>query len=41
MIERLKNENPVYQRVPVPDGESKQKDLLRALMNVRDAKPIG
>ena len=41
LIEKLKNENPVYRKVPVPDDESKQKDLLRALMNVRDAKPIG
>ncbi len=41
LIEKLKNENPVYRRVPVPDDEKKQKDLLRALMNVRDAKPIG
>ena len=41
LIEKLKNENPVYRRVPVPDDEKKQKELLRALMNVRDAKPIG
>ena len=41
LIEKLKNENPAYRRVPVPDDEKKQKNLLRALMNVRDAKPIG
>ena len=41
LIEKLKNENPVYRMVPVPDDEKKQKELLRALMNVRDAKPIG
>lgn len=41
LIEKLKNENPVYRRVPVPDDETKQKELLRALMNVRDANPVG
>lgn len=41
LIEKLKNENPVYRKVPVPDDEAKQKELLRALMNVRDAKPAG
>ena len=41
LIEKLKNENPVYRRVSVPDDEVKQKELLRALMNVRDAKPAG
>ena len=41
LIEKLKNENPVYRKVPVPDDEDRQKELLRALMNVRDAKPIG
>ena len=41
LIEKLKKENPVYRRVPVPDDEMKQKDILRSLMNVRDAKPAG
>lgn len=41
LIEKLKNENPVYRKVPVPDDEERQKELLRALMNVRDAKPAG
>lgn len=41
LIEKLKNENPVYRKVSVPDDETKQKELLRALMNVRDAKPAG
>ena len=41
LIEKLKNENPVYRKVPVPDDEGRQKDLLRMLMNVRDARPIG
>lgn len=40
LIEKLKNENPVYRKVPVPDDECRQKDLLRILMNVREAKPI-
>ncbi len=41
LIEKLKNENPVYRKVHVPEDETRQKELLRALMNVRDAKPIG
>lgn len=41
LIQKLKNENPVYSKVPVPDDEQGQKDLLRILMNVRMPKPIG
>ncbi len=41
LIEKLKNENPVYAKVPVPKDEQGQKDLLRILMNVRMPKPIG
>ncbi len=41
LIQKLKNENPVYRKITVPDDEAKQKELLRALMNVRDAKPAG
>ncbi len=40
LIEKLKNENPVYRKVPVPDDEDRQKDLLRILMNVRMPKPL-
>ena len=41
LIEKLKNENPVYAKVPVPNDEQGQKDLLRILMNVRMPRPIG
>ena len=41
LIEKLKNENPVYAKVPVPSDEQGQKDLLRILMNVRMPRPIG
>lgn len=40
LIEQLKKENPVYRKVAVPADESRQKDLLRSLMNVRDPKPV-
>jgi O-acetyl-ADP-ribose deacetylase (regulator of RNase III) len=41
LIQKLKSENPVYSKVPVPADEQGQKDLLRILMNVRMPKPIG
>ena len=41
LIEKLKAENPVYRKLPVPADEQGQRDLLRSLMNVREAKPVG
>ena len=41
LIEKLRNENPAYKRVPTPSDEQGQKDLLRMLMNVRMPRPIG
>lgn len=40
LIEKLKAENPVYRKIPTPEDEQGQKDLLRSLMNVRPAKPV-
>ena len=40
LIEKLKAENPVYRKIPTPGDEQGQKDLLRSLMNVRQAKPV-
>ena len=35
MIQRLLNEQPEYSCYKIPEDEQEQKDLLRALMNVR------
>ncbi len=40
LIEYLLSENSVYADVVVPSAEAEQKDLLRALFNVRQANPI-
>ncbi|MBE6042037.1 MAG: protein-ADP-ribose hydrolase [Clostridiales bacterium] len=40
LIEKLKAEFPGYRRIPTPDDEQGQKDLLRALMNMRMPRPI-
>ena len=41
LIRCLMDENPGYQRIAVPGDVQGQKNLLRALMNVRPPKPIG
>lgn len=41
LIRELLAENPQYQHSAIPAGPQGQKDLLRALMNVRPPKPIG
>jgi O-acetyl-ADP-ribose deacetylase (regulator of RNase III) len=41
MIQKLFDEDTYYKDYKIPQDEKEQKDLLRALMNVRDAKPIG
>lgn len=41
LIEKLKNEIPVYRKIPTPPDEQGQKDMLRSLMNVRPASPAG
>ena len=40
MIRQLLNEEPEYKRYAIPDDEQEQKNLLRALMNVRPPRPI-
>ena len=40
MIRQLLNEDPEYKRYAIPDDEQEQKNLLRALMNVRPPHPI-
>jgi O-acetyl-ADP-ribose deacetylase (regulator of RNase III) len=40
LIEKLLAEDSYYKDYRVPESVPEQKDLLRALMNVRDAKPI-
>ncbi len=40
LIARLLAENPEYRRYQIPENEQEQKDLLRALMNVRMPDPI-
>lgn len=40
LIRRLLLEEPAYSEYSIPDEETEQKNLLRALMNVRPAKPI-
>ena len=39
LIARLLAENPEYRRYQIPESEQEQKDLLRALMNVRMPDP--
>ena len=41
LIRQLLSEEPDYKDFAVPDGEQGQKDLLRALMNVRPPRPDG
>lgn len=40
LIQQLLEENPEYRNYAIPMEEQEQKDLLRALMNVRMPKPI-
>ena len=40
LIDHLKAENPIYKKVPTPADEQGQKDLLRSLMNVREARSV-
>ena len=40
LIEHLLNERVEYRSYPIPDDEQEQKNLLRALMNVRMPDPI-
>lgn len=40
LIEELLKEDPRYRRTGIPDDEQEQKDLLRALMNVRMPRPV-
>ncbi len=41
LIERLLAESPNYERIEIPDEQNEQQRLLRALMNVRPAMPVG
>lgn len=40
MIAKLKTEVPGFRKIPIPKDEQGQKDMLRALMNLRMPKPI-
>jgi O-acetyl-ADP-ribose deacetylase (regulator of RNase III) len=40
LIEHLMDEDPYYKQYAIPQDAAEQKDLLRALMNVREPKPI-
>ncbi len=40
LIRRLLAERKEYGEIPIPEGEREQKDLLRALMNVRPPRSI-
>lgn len=40
LIRQLLGEDPRYKNYQIPEGEQEQKDLLRALMNVRMPEPI-
>lgn len=40
LIIKLKNENPIYRKIPVPSDEQAQKDMLRTLMNLRMPAPV-
>ena len=41
LIEALLEEEPQYKNMAIPVPEQEQKNLLRALMNVRTPKPVG
>lgn len=41
LIQELLVEQPQYKGIAIPHDETEQKNLLRALMNVRPPKPIG
>ena len=40
MIQQLLDENSNYKGYSIPQNTTEQKDMLRALMNVREPKPI-
>ena len=40
LIRQLLNEDPRYRNYQIPEEEREQKDLLRALMNVRLPNPM-
>ena len=40
LIRQLLNEDPRYRNYQIPEEEQEQKDLLRALMNVRLPNPL-
>ena len=40
LIRQLLDEEPQYRNYTIPAGTQEQKDLLRALMNVREPKPV-
>ena len=40
LIIKLKSENPIYRKIPVPSDEQGQKDMLRTLMNLRMPAPV-
>ena len=40
LIRQLLDEEPQYKNYAIPTGTQDQKDMLRALMNVREPKPI-
>ena len=40
LIRRLLAEDPQYKDVGIPEEAQRQRDLLRALMNVREAAPV-
>ena len=40
LIRKLLDEEPRYKNYTVPAGTQEQKDMLRALMNVRAPKPV-
>ena len=41
LIQKLIDEQPRYRDLRIPSGEAEQKTLLRSLMNVRPALPVG
>ncbi|WP_343208045.1 protein-ADP-ribose hydrolase [Anaerolentibacter hominis] len=41
LIRTLQEDMPEYKDIPVPQGEKEQKELIRALMNVRPPLPAG
>jgi hypothetical protein len=40
LIDYLKNRNPLYRKLSVPQSEQGQKDMLRILMNVWSPSPL-